>query len=53
MRGKRVGIYVDGKTFMEPLPEINAKREMTARLVSGLAHSRCAVPLSALLRELG
>lgn len=40
--GKRVGIYVDtrrwrcmacGKTFMEALPAVNAKREMTERLV--------------------
>jgi len=39
--GKRVGIYVDtrrwrclscGKTFMESLPAVNAKREMTDRL---------------------
>ena len=38
MHGKRVGIYVDsrrwrcfdcGKTFMEPLPATNAKREST------------------------
>ena len=42
MHGKRVGIYVDtkrlrcqscGKTFMEALPAVNAKREMTDRLV--------------------
>jgi transposase len=40
-RGKRVAIYVDtkrwrcqacGKTFMESLPAVNAKREMTERL---------------------
>lgn len=40
--GKRVGIYVDtrrwrcmacGKTFMDALPAVNAKREMTERLV--------------------
>ena len=38
MHGKRVGIYADVrrlkcKTFMETLPEVNARRWMTERLV--------------------
>ena len=56
MHGKRVGIYVDTrryrchacrKTFYEVLPDINAKRLMTNRLVTWIGMQALRLPLPA------
>ncbi|MBC7293925.1 MAG: ISL3 family transposase [Thermoleophilia bacterium] len=62
MHGKRVGIYVDsrrwrcfdcGKTFMEPLPATNAKREMTDRLVKWVGQQSLKRTFASLAEETG
>jgi len=62
MHGKRVGIYVDtrryrcrkcGKTFYERLPDVDAKRLMTARLVDWVGKQAVKRPFSHMADEVG
>lgn len=62
MHGKRVGIYVDtrrwrcascGKTFMEDLPAVNAKREMTDRLVKWIGQRSLKTTFASIAEEIG
>ena len=60
--GKRVGIYVDtrrwrclacGKTFMESLPAVNAKREMTDRLTKWIGQQSLKRTFASIAEEVG
>lgn len=60
--GKRVGIYVDtrrwrclscGKTFMEALPAVNAKREMTDRLTKWIGQQSLKRTFASIAEEVG
>ena len=60
--GKRVGIYVDtrrwrcqscGKTFMESLPAVNAKREMTDRLTKWIGQQSLKRTFASIADEVG
>ncbi len=60
--GKRVGIYVDtrrwrcqscGKTFMEALPSVNAKREMTDRLTRWIGQQSLKRTFASIAEEVG
>ena len=62
MHGKRVGIYVDarrfkckpcGKTFMEHLPEVNANRWMTERLVKWIGQRSMTNTFNGIAEEIG
>ena len=62
IHGKRVGIYVDtqrwrcqacGKTFMEPLPAINTKREMTDRLVVWIGQQSLRRTFASIAEDIG
>ncbi len=62
MHGKRVGIYVDarrlkckscGKTFMENLPEVNANRWMTERLVKWIGQRSMTNTFTGIAEEIG
>lgn len=62
MHGKRVGIYVDarrfkckscGKTFMEHLPEVNANRWMTERLVKWIGQRSMTHAFTGIAEEIG
>ncbi|MBW4048486.1 MAG: ISL3 family transposase [Proteobacteria bacterium] len=62
MHGKRVGIYVDtqrwrcqacGKTFMESLPAVNAKREMTERLVGWIGQQSLRRTFTSIAEDIG
>ena len=62
MHGKRVGIYVDarrfkckscGKTFMEHLPEVNANRWMTERLVKWIGQRSMTNTFTGIAEEIG
>ena len=62
MHGKRVGIYVDarrlkcktcGKTFMETLPEVNARRWMTERLVRWIGERSLKQTFTGIAEEIG
>ncbi|OIQ73415.1 transposase [mine drainage metagenome] len=62
MHGRRVGIYVDtqrwrcqacGKTFMEPLPAVNAKREMTDRLVAWIGQQSLRRTFASIAEDVG
>ncbi|MDY0341835.1 MAG: ISL3 family transposase [Coriobacteriia bacterium] len=62
IHGKRVGIYVDtqrwrcqacGKTFMEPLPAVNAKREMTDRLVAWIGQQSLRRTFTSIAEDIG
>lgn len=62
MHAKRVGIYVDtrrykcracGKTFYERLPDVDAKRSMTNRLVKWLGVQSIKRPFAHLAEEIG
>ena len=62
MHGKRVGIYVNarrlkckscGKTFMEHLPEINANRWMTERLVKWIGQRSMNNTFTSIAEEIG
>jgi transposase len=60
--GKRVGIYVDtrrwrclscGKTFMESLPAVNVKREMTDRLTKWIGQQSLKRTFASIAEEVG
>jgi len=62
MHGKRVGLYVNtrrfrcrgcGKTFYEPLPEIDEKRLMTRRLVDWMGKQAIKRTFASLAEEVG
>ncbi|MGO9416204.1 MAG: ISL3 family transposase [Syntrophobacteraceae bacterium] len=62
MHGKRVGIYVNtrrfqcracNKTFYEPLPEMDEKRLMTARLVKWIGKQSVKRPFAHIADEIG
>lgn len=62
MHGKRVGLYVNtrrfrcrgcGKTFYEPLPEIDEKRLMTRRLVDWMGKQAIKRTFASLSEEVG
>lgn len=62
MHGKRVGIYVDtrrfqcracNKTFYEPLPDVDEKRLMTARLVKWIGQQSVKRPFKHVAEEIG
>jgi transposase len=62
MHGKRVGIYVDArrfkckscsKTFMEHLPEVNANRWMTERLVKWVGQRSLTNTFTSIAEEIG
>ena len=60
--GKRVGIYVNtrrwrclacGKTFMESLPAVNVKREMTDRLTKWIGQQSLTCTFASIAEEVG
>jgi transposase len=60
--GKRLAIYVDtrrwrcqscGKTFMEALPAVNAKREMTDRLVTWIGQQSLRRTFTSIAEDIG
>ena len=62
MHGKRVGIYVNtrrfkcracSKTFYEPLPEIDEKRMMTARLAEWIGKQSVKRTFTSIAEEIG
>ena len=62
MHGRRVGIYVDtqrwrcqacAKTFTEPLPTVNAKREMTDRLVAWIGRQSLRRTFASIAEDVG
>lgn len=62
MHGKRVAVYVDarrylcrgcGKTFSPPLPQVDAKREMTARLVGWIERESLRRTFASIAEEVG
>ncbi len=62
IHGKRVGIYVDtqrwrcqacGKTFMDQLPAVNAKREMTDRLVEWIGQQSLRRTFASIAEDIG
>ncbi len=62
MHGKRVPVYVDvrrylcrgcGKTFRPPLPQVDVKREMTARLVGWIERESLRRTFAGIAEEVG
>lgn len=62
VRGKRVGIWVDlrrlrckqcGKTFMEPLPEIDDRRQATRRLVQYIERESLRRTFASIAEDVG
>ncbi len=62
MHGKRVAVYVDvrryrcrscGKTFSPPLPQVDVKREMTARLVVWIERESLRRTFAGIAEEVG
>ncbi len=62
IHGRRVGLYVDtqrwrcqacGKTFMEPLPAVDAKREMTGRLVAWIGQQSLRRTFTSIAEDIG
>jgi transposase len=62
MHGKRVGLYIDTrrfrckscrKTFYERLPDVNAKRLMTSRLVAWIGQQAVKRTFSSIAEEVG
>ncbi len=62
MHGRRVGIYINvrrmqcrscNKTFSEPLPEVDERRDMTARLVDWIGRQAVKRTFAAIAEEVG
>jgi transposase len=62
IHGKRVGIYVDtkrfrckscGRTFLERLPEVDDKRQMTARLIQWMGKTSIKKTFASIAEDIG